>query len=570
MLPARNQNLEEHRTRLHERIEAAAKTLQELREECNLYADTSRLPPEILVMIFLCVARRVHRTVGSPREMLRLTHVCRQWRRVALQCQEFWSYVPLQPRWPGPIHIDAINPFPDRSGDRLLKVSLTIYPTDEIQLTTSMGDLLSVFDRTSSLILWFLEDMDLDSVESTMTGLDDFVPDLESVVLRTSVIYGVHGMGAFFFDREMPGLRRLSMDRGIHFYWTEDIFKPTLTHLELHRTLEPSFTAMIEALRQMPLIQSFIYDDEYKRPRDRHFEYIIQRHDEQDPLPWPHLRHLKLSTDTEAVNALCSYLQLPPQTILDFSVRDYKISEPDDTHPDGLKYGSHFYETISLIADHCTEGIWHASGCFLQFVCTKSTSFDGYTLRLSLGKQCHSVCTHQSPLSNPSITLKSLMGVGAGETGADFLRPIFQSIISRLDTSHITALYLDYPPEIANLEVLRAFSNLRSIHLTGTISDAILGLLTTPHDSIRREHEKEPTTQILCPDLHLLSFLDACILPTLLLDLVDSRQAAGHPIERISITECHIDDATVQKVREKGVIVHWDEQPYQYVGAVSS
>ncbi|KAI0718493.1 hypothetical protein C8Q72DRAFT_982771, partial [Fomitopsis betulina] len=61
-------------------------------------APISNLPPEILSKVFLhntghCVIDRYRK---CPREMgdwFRVTHVCKYWREVALQCAELWSHL---------------------------------------------------------------------------------------------------------------------------------------------------------------------------------------------------------------------------------------------------------------------------------------------------------------------------------------------------------------------------------------------------------------------------------------------------------------------------------------------
>ena len=58
----------------------------------NADAPISRLPPEVLSLVFLWTA-----SLSSPKtSWIRITHVCRQWRDVALQCPTLWTNITPQ------------------------------------------------------------------------------------------------------------------------------------------------------------------------------------------------------------------------------------------------------------------------------------------------------------------------------------------------------------------------------------------------------------------------------------------------------------------------------------------
>ena len=99
--------------KLVEEIASLEARLSELKGEYNAQALISKLPPEILSEIFLQQAvsvreERVTTTVvhldndpfvhKSFYSWLNVTHVCRQWREVSLNCSQLWTWLAFDPR----------------------------------------------------------------------------------------------------------------------------------------------------------------------------------------------------------------------------------------------------------------------------------------------------------------------------------------------------------------------------------------------------------------------------------------------------------------------------------------
>ncbi|KAI0037473.1 hypothetical protein FA95DRAFT_1477439, partial [Auriscalpium vulgare] len=93
--------------RLKSERAAVISMLATLDTEINACAPVSRLPPELLCRIFSdLVGLEVDfapELDGFPSSMpwVRLSHVCRHWRDVALNDPTFWArlQLPLPPRW---------------------------------------------------------------------------------------------------------------------------------------------------------------------------------------------------------------------------------------------------------------------------------------------------------------------------------------------------------------------------------------------------------------------------------------------------------------------------------------
>ncbi|KAH9959020.1 hypothetical protein BC827DRAFT_1090255, partial [Russula dissimulans] len=67
-------------------------TLRTLKSHRNTLAPISRLPPEALAAIFSFVSSSALDESGHLR-WIRVTHVCRQWRQIALNYPRFWSNI---------------------------------------------------------------------------------------------------------------------------------------------------------------------------------------------------------------------------------------------------------------------------------------------------------------------------------------------------------------------------------------------------------------------------------------------------------------------------------------------
>ncbi|THU75236.1 hypothetical protein K435DRAFT_707500, partial [Dendrothele bispora CBS 962.96] len=76
---------------IDQEIEKHQKIIRDLKTRRNLHAFISKLPPEILSIIFLLYRDEMAfhwRTLA----WIRVSHICRHWRNVALGCPALWSH----------------------------------------------------------------------------------------------------------------------------------------------------------------------------------------------------------------------------------------------------------------------------------------------------------------------------------------------------------------------------------------------------------------------------------------------------------------------------------------------
>ncbi|KAF6746151.1 hypothetical protein DFP72DRAFT_1076557 [Ephemerocybe angulata] len=193
------------------------------------------LPPEILAAIFLLIPR-----AQGDTSWISVTHVCRLWREVALNCSHFWAeLVYVRPRFMefalarsgcAPISVHTFDDTPDDtlfkvlSPDRLQKVTLNLRKED--------STVLSHFAKT--------------------------FPILETVVL-----YGYrHWLMPNNFLSDCPHLKNLRIVFGDALTWeslTQAVQRGTLRTLsvrDISSDVPATAEAFLECMRRMPLLQS--------------------------------------------------------------------------------------------------------------------------------------------------------------------------------------------------------------------------------------------------------------------------------------------------------------------------
>ena len=174
-----------HRERLAARIQHLRSEIHALEDCYNSLSLPNRVPSEILSNIFLCLLLegRDRDNLGGFRandtgglEWIRVTHVCRHWREVALGCQTLWAHLSFaSPEFTetmlaraknAPLHVESLN---DWGQPRMPEV---------------LGRVLSQTERLRVVRLEFSDwDVDDGTFNSTLSNLTSPAPLLESLSL---------------------------------------------------------------------------------------------------------------------------------------------------------------------------------------------------------------------------------------------------------------------------------------------------------------------------------------------------------------------------------------------------
>jgi len=240
--------------------------IYKLRSRQNTFSRICRLPPEILSQIFIFTTfTNVEIQLTLPLSLIRVTHVCRHFRAVALECPALWTeiYFPSTP-W----------------ATEMLKRSKG---ADLILNFRKVGDRL-LFDRTLGKIeplkealtqVHRIQDIELNAVATAELNLlfaDGFqveAPKLRSLSIKkftnpyaiTPIIEPRYTLPSKFLCDGAPQLQRLELV-GCCLPWQDGIpnlFTSCLTTLVLSQSngnlQQPTLPQLLDVLETLPLLQ---------------------------------------------------------------------------------------------------------------------------------------------------------------------------------------------------------------------------------------------------------------------------------------------------------------------------
>ena len=521
--------------------------MQKLKAEYNTYADTSRLPPELITSILIFVAQMAHDAAGSPRDILRVTHVCHHWRTIALKCSEFWSYIPLQAR--SPTFPDVPNPFPTRSGDKLLKVSLSITDT-EGNFETLIDDLQLISPRIFSLLIYVIKKTD--SGDNVFDYMCWPAPKLESLELESDFIESHTGISPYMFKGEMPCLKYLSIDEGTLFDSSSSCFVPTLLHLDLSFCASSLFPDIISILRKLPLLQVCILMDLNWASDDRDEDSEIDP--SGDLVEMSHLRKLRILAHPKDIAKLCSCLNIPSHADLDLMPQLARLSVEDEgvvhEHLNVLR------TLLFWVAKHHQEKqLPSATNGWVMFIDWEKQ------------QQVHQLVLTLSPnsLHNANHITVSLQvhfgGVATLDDHTDYWSTLIPGILSQIPSTHLATLNIRSLPQPGNLDgLLMRVPALESIVLSGPQAMSIITRLSFLRDSDNPEtNSGAHSSRVVCP-ASMVAFVGAQF------DHSDfppnsfrQLQEKGYLIRSIDVRKCiGFSSEWVEDLEKLGLQVSWD------------
>jgi len=235
---------------IDQEIEKCVAEIRKLKSRRNTLAPISRLPPEILSNIFmLCVTDNDgHFTVTPYRwSWITISHICRHWRNVALECSSLWCHLDFsKPDWiPEMLNRSKVAPlsvkirnehyFSKKSLDALNAAFQHMYRIKELDLCVPAGD---------------FEDMLCD-----ITQAAPCIHTL-SVSSKPSSLFTLArtiSLPQDFLSGDAPSLTHLEL-RDVHLPWGSSLLK-NLTCLKIFHsgtTFRPSLEQLVEILSCMP------------------------------------------------------------------------------------------------------------------------------------------------------------------------------------------------------------------------------------------------------------------------------------------------------------------------------
>ncbi|KAH9894407.1 hypothetical protein C8Q73DRAFT_745908 [Cubamyces lactineus] len=317
---------------LRGRLEDLRAQMLEVSERLNVLSLPARLPPEILLEIFLTHAARVQknqldrvlsdgkraRKVSSYYKWIYVAHVCRHWREVALSCTEFKAYhvfdawtVPYDtlfwghdPRALGDIpHSIVYHQNSTDRCDRCVPKSLSQLGLDHIDdfLPRIKHLAIIIEDDEGTRALWECLSAAAETLESLRIGGGAWVYHTMEFGSRFTIPDQL-------FASCTPRLRTLTTSY-VSFSWSNALLCPSLQHLEItgHQGHEPTtdMATFIGALTRLVSLETLIMDCAPVIGQPSGLVAHLQR-----------LRLFQLSTTLDQAATLLTHLHLPTFTTI--------------------------------------------------------------------------------------------------------------------------------------------------------------------------------------------------------------------------------------------------------------
>ncbi|KAM5534906.1 hypothetical protein V8D89_011461 [Ganoderma adspersum] len=310
-------DVQEHQIAFHQ---AQSLRLKRLFNQHSLF--NSKLPPEVLMLVFLEVTGSFHNRLleswyvdrdeymgeASHKPLyrwIRVVQVCKHWRKVALDCAELWTILVLDER----IHPRLYKTILERSCG--LPLTLILHAshnslccsgrcqTDAVHSSNyakAMDVFQSVSVNTRSLSV-FIDREDHAAVWEVLRGLRR---------AERLQLLRIESVGYITFDHPgnvsppgdliAPSSLRSVKVTGVAFGWSNTLLGPGLRHLNLSNhyfTVLPSVDEMLSALQRMQQLETLGYTRQVTLPC----------------LCW-----LRIPLKSSASSTLLPFLQLPPTT----------------------------------------------------------------------------------------------------------------------------------------------------------------------------------------------------------------------------------------------------------------
>ncbi|KAI1793460.1 hypothetical protein LXA43DRAFT_1000840 [Ganoderma leucocontextum] len=221
-------------TVLHD-IDVSLRAILDMKTRLNTLTAIGRLPEELLAEILITfVQEHYHPTHRDypvysnhpPPQWIKLTHVCRHWRNIALDTVRLWSHIYLT-------RADALAEFLTRSKAAPLHIDLRYNHSNTSRNISSLDLIPPVSLRIRSLSV----DAEILRVQAFCKQLTRPLEHLEKLALSSPLPhFGFYGPppAVPFFQTEglTPRLSHLELVR-LPFRWTDPIFRSSLTTLKV-------------------------------------------------------------------------------------------------------------------------------------------------------------------------------------------------------------------------------------------------------------------------------------------------------------------------------------------------
>ena len=473
---------------LEQEIASVEAKLRLMKTRFNAQSAVARLPPEILSQIFIDQAtmlREERLTMGASNDFpdhihrsfynwLKVSHVNRHWREIALGCVKLWTWVAFDPRLPDEFFQTMLK----RARDLPLMVVIPLFNHKSYchgcldadgyheNMASAMDNVHMLLPRIRELIV-IINREDDDHLWESLDGPVDALEVVRIEALGFSRI-AMHTtftiIPAMILSSHTPRLHSLTVS-GVGIDTPNTIFCSSLRHLEV---LDCKFDGedddlgpILSALRATPFLETL----KLAWPRGHTMESLSARH---DFTALTHLKQLHITASIQRLSGFLVHVQVPAGASLHFKLIDTMIPPYKEDFLEAIKY---LFEDQTIYQAACTLGepiqawantapatttcrIWAAEGNTIpQYV-----QHDRWTHQLE----------HLHGLT-PRLTLESMSSVS--------LEPI-ATILQSLELTKMRMLHISGSTTgKAWASIFQSASALTSLRMTGMCTFAIPSLL---------------------------------------------------------------------------------------------
>ena len=229
-------------------IEALETAIRALKGHHNGLSSISRLPAELLLGIFELLARdKMDVYIGMEQPpWVEVSHVCSQWRHIALECPRLWSHIQcsLHPRWT----MEMLK----RS--KMVPITVDCRPIFGSNAASVITAALEQLSRIEDLTLALSK---LPKHNEIFSSLSRAAPLLHSFQIYTEDSQAMLPENIFSGPGGAPQLRKLSLD-GCDFHWKSELLH-SLTHLtvaSVSTECRLSVDELVTTLGHIPQLES--------------------------------------------------------------------------------------------------------------------------------------------------------------------------------------------------------------------------------------------------------------------------------------------------------------------------
>ncbi|KDQ55683.1 hypothetical protein JAAARDRAFT_208478 [Jaapia argillacea MUCL 33604] len=315
-----------------------AKALQQLAFRRNELSPASRLPPEILTRIFTLLASRPpsSQALSKPKRYLwvRVVHVCRRWRRVAVGCPALWTRIVFSyPKWARAM-LTLSKAMPLVVSHRATRTSRQ-YPRSVKMVESALQHIQRIKQITLELPSSWLQ-----LIFNTLPG-DASAPLLENISVSTSECHTIAPISRMF-TLDTPILRTLQLSNCTVHWDSRILHHGRLVSLRISFSVLPRSTAalpqILPVLAHNPNLQTLALRNVLPKSSP-HPDTPL----DHPPVILPQLSSFELTCeDSFTFVDLARYLSVPRSSSLGLTCGD--ASEGTD-------------DLLSLAVPHCDPGL---------------------------------------------------------------------------------------------------------------------------------------------------------------------------------------------------------------------